>query len=71
MQIRALDPTRDIPAVLALWNGCVAAREVVYAPMSEAAFQAKFLDSPHYAPELSLVAIQDDAVVGFINGVCK
>ena len=71
MRIRTMVPAQDLPAVVSLWNGSVRAKEVVYAPLSEAYFTNKFISNPNYSPELSLVAEMDNKVAGFINGVCK
>lgn len=71
MEIRVMDQIRDLPAVVSLWNSCVKAGEVVYVPLSEDYFKVKFLDNPNYTPELSLVAIVEGRLVGFINGVYK
>ena len=70
MQIR-LFAKEALPAVLRLWNESVASGEVVYKPMTAEAFQAKFLASPHYSPEYSLVAEEFGRVIGFIHGICK
>jgi len=61
----------DLGGVVALWNGCVNAGEVVYAPLTEASFQQKFIENPNYSPAYSLVAEADGRVVGFINGIAK
>ncbi len=70
MQVRVME-SRDLGAVIALWNRCVSAGEVVYAPLTEAYFQRKFVHDPNYSPAYSLVAEADGQVVGFINGIAK
>jgi len=62
---------QDLQEVVALWNDCVRAGEVLYTPMSESSFQRKFYDNPNYSARYSLVAKEDGRVVGFINGVVK
>ena len=39
MLIRSFDK-KDIPAILALWNGCVKREEVLYRPLKEEYFEA-------------------------------
>ena len=70
MIIRRMNPA-DIPDIVRLWNNSVRAGEVVYRPIDEAYFNAKFLCSSGYYPELSLVAEQEGVVVGYINGTMK
>lgn len=70
MNIRTMD-ARDLPGVMALWNGSVARGEVVYYPLDEAYFRKKFLDSPNYAQDLSLVAEDGGVVLGFLNAIAQ
>ena len=64
MNIRAFDK-KDIPAILALWNGCVEREEVLYRPLKEEYFEEKFLG---FAGTQMFVCEKDDALVGFLAG---
>ncbi len=68
MVIRIMQPG-DLPAVLRIWNACVAAGEVLYFPLTEAYFQKKFVDNEGCEPENLLVAEDGGTVVGWIHGV--
>ena len=70
MRVRAMEPA-DVAGIVALWNGCAEAGEVVYAPMDEARFARKFLGNPNYSAAYSLVAEESGRAVGFINGIAK
>ena len=61
----------DLQDIMHLWNHSVLSGEVVYRPLTVERFDAQFLQNPHYSPELSLVAEESGAVVGFINGIVK
>ena len=70
MTVRMME-RRDLPAVIRLWNASVEAGEVLYFPLSEAYFRAKFEQDPNYSPELSLVAEEKGEVIGFASGLAK
>ena len=70
MRVRVMEP-RDLDGVIAVWNQCAGAGEVVYAPLSEEYFQKKFIEDPNYSPAYSFVAEEDGRVIGFINGIAK
>ncbi len=70
MRIRVFEKA-DLPEVMNLWNASAAAGEVAYKPLTAEIFQTKFLLSPHYSPEYSLVAEEDGRVIGFVNGIYK
>ena len=70
MRIRIMTPS-DICRIVALWNSCVNAGEVVHAPITESIFQRKFISNPNYSPDYSLVAEADGHVIGFANGIAK
>ena len=68
--IRRLQPG-DLEDVVSLWNQSVSSGEVVYAPITREAFHRKFEQDPNYNPAYSFVAVLEDRVVGFINGIAK
>ena len=61
----------DLPAVMDIWNASVLAGEVVFAPMTEAYFERKFLLSPNADPRFYFVAETDGQVSGFVLGMQK
>ena len=64
MNIRLFDK-KDIPAILALWNGCVEREEVLYRPLKEAYFEEKFLE---FQGTQIFVCEKGGALVGFLAG---
>ena len=70
MAIRLFQP-EDLPGVISVWNASVDAGEVVYYPLTEAYFHQKFELDPNYDARYSMVAEENDQIVGFINGVAK
>ena len=70
MTIRQFEK-KDLSGVIGVWNEAVQAGEVVYYPLTEEYFAKKFEGDPNYDPALSMVAVEDGEVVGFINGIAK
>lgn len=70
MEIRTFE-SRDLSCVISIWNESVRDGEVVYYELSEDYFHTKFEKDPNYDPTYSLVAVEADEIVGFINGVAK
>lgn len=70
MDIRIMEQ-KDLGRVMELWNGSVAAHEVVFYPLTEEYFEKKFLLDPNYDPRYSLVAQENGHVAGFISGIAK
>ncbi len=70
MEIRLMK-SNDLPGIIDVWNEAVAAKEVVYYPLTETYFHEKFEKDPNYDPKFSFVAEEDGQIVGFINGVAK
>lgn len=68
MRIRSMQAA-DLPAVMSIWNQCVASREVLYYPLTEAYFYKKFLTGEGRDPECLLVAEEEGRAVGMIHGV--
>lgn len=68
--IRTYEP-KDLTGLLTLWNESVHAGEVVYCELTPEYFHRKFESDPNYDPRFTLVAVEDNEVVGFINGVAK
>ena len=64
MNIRSFDK-KDIPAILALWNGCVEREEVLYRPLKEAYLEEKFLG---FEGTQMFVCEKDGVTVGFLAG---
>ena len=64
MNIRLFDK-KDIPAILALWNGCVEREEVLYRPLKEAYFEEKFLE---FQGTQIFVCEKGGALVGLLAG---
>ncbi len=67
MRIRPYQP-QDLPHLVRIYNQSVEAGEVVYKPLTQAAFQALYIDSTPSPSELLLTALKDDVPVGFILG---
>lgn len=68
MRIRTMR-TEDVPAILRIWNQCVASGEVLYLPLTESYFKKKFLTGKGRSPEYLLVAEESGNAVGMIHGV--
>lgn len=71
LNIRPLNPDRDLGAVIALWNACVAAGEVVYTPMTPVLFSRRFLEPAGFDPHHFLVAEEEGQLLGFAQGTRK
>lgn len=67
MRLRHFELT-DVPAVIELWEDARSAGEVLFYPLTADYFARKFTDNPAATVQVSLVAIQDKVLVGFING---
>ncbi|NMA84266.1 MAG: GNAT family N-acetyltransferase [Epulopiscium sp.] len=61
---------QHIGDVVKLWNHACEA-DMEYKTFDEKGFKAKFIDNPHFSYEGSFVAIQDEQVIGFANGLYK
>ena len=62
-------PLKDFAPAIALWNRCVQAGEVLYAPMDDNLFAQKFVHNAGCDPDLLLGAEIDGRLAGLIHGV--
>ena len=62
-------PLKDFAPAIALWNRCVQAGEVLYAPMDDNLFAQKFVHNAGCDPDLLLGAEIDGQLAGLIHGV--
>lgn len=62
---------RDIAAGAALWNACVRAGDMVYAPLAEDEFRRTFWEHPQASEEYLLAAKEGETLVGFAAGLLK
>ena len=66
--VRGMTPA-DLPAVMRVWNGCAAAGEVLYEPLTAAYFARKFVDGVGCGRGHLLVAERDGGAIGFLHGI--
>ncbi len=66
--IRPFRP-EDRDGILAVWNACVDAGDVLYSPLAGEYFERKFLKNDGCEPENLLVAETDKQIAGFVHGV--
>ncbi len=59
----------DENGVLAVWNACVDAGDVLYYPLTKEYFERKFLKNDGCEAENLLIAEMDGQIAGFIHGV--
>jgi ribosomal protein S18 acetylase RimI-like enzyme len=56
--------------VINLWNKCCNG-EMPYKPFTEQSFMDKFVNNIHFSYEGTFVAVEDEKVIGFANGLFK
>ncbi len=59
--------SQDLPGVVALWNACCAAGDVVYSPVTAGELEQKLLQPGM----LGFVAKKNDQTIGFVHGASK
>lgn len=69
MNIRVFQNS-DVNNVVTLFNKHCQ-NELVYKPWTNESFKNKFLDNKHFSYESTFVAIKDDNIIGFANGLSK
>lgn len=66
IEIRALNSQNQLPALLAFWN-----RNVRYDPMPANILLEKTFGDPDYNSDLTLVAIENEKIQGFMQGLVR
>ena len=62
----------DAVSAAKLWNRCVEAGDVPYAPLTPESFESIFFDNPHYTEEYTLAARDEDGtLLGFASALVK
>jgi len=62
---------KHIEKVVSLWNEICKEENFVYKPFTRESFKKKFIDNPNFDYEGTFVAVQNEDVIGFANGVYR
>ncbi|MCI0496475.1 hypothetical protein L0Z72_15835 [candidate division KSB1 bacterium] len=66
LAIRILNSQAQLPDLLSFWN-----RNVIYDPMPEHILQEKTFADPDFNPELTLLSIENEKILCFVQGLVR